>query len=150
MLSLMTRTDIRGYSFTIITLASPKSWMSRFCADNTMSTSSQNELLPRWGRQGNTLATQEPSSKGNGLFKRKRLIYQISLAIYCVSVGTRFTVCPLGIASVGEGGATLAMQSILRRRPHRERCVPHTLAGPGMKRKHPDLTHQKLAFFCSL
>src|SRR5205809_2862715 len=26
MLSLITRTDIRGYSFTIITLASPKSW----------------------------------------------------------------------------------------------------------------------------
>jgi hypothetical protein len=25
---LMTRTDIRGYSLTIITLASPKSWMS--------------------------------------------------------------------------------------------------------------------------
>src|SRR5712672_4263694 len=30
MLSLITRTDIRGYSFTIITLASPKSWKSQF------------------------------------------------------------------------------------------------------------------------
>src|SRR5579859_4976058 len=29
MLSLITRTDFRGYSFTIITLASPKSWMSQ-------------------------------------------------------------------------------------------------------------------------